>query len=143
MSSRVTVWESLATQGTVVDKGVLFIDEDTDQPTLDVDGLSYDKTTQEFRIKKLALEQEVAAAAGNVTINKSTGAAKIAAAAQEVTVTNDRCEADSLIIPFLQSDDVTAKSVIAHTIAAGSFKLKLNAAATAEVRVGFIILRAK
>lgn len=141
--NRVTVWETLDTGGTPTAKSVPFIDPATFQPTVDQDGLSYDKDTQEFRAKKVALEQEVAGAAGNVTINKSTGIAKIAAAAQEITVTNDRVELDSLVVPFLQSDDATAKSVVAHTIVAGSFKLKLNAAATAETKVGFIVLRAK
>lgn len=143
MGSRITVWESLQTQGIPVAKAIIWIDETTLQPTVDVDGISYDYTTQEFRIKAIAIEQEVAGAAGNAIINKSTGVAKIAAAAQEVTITNSKVEADSLVIPYLQSDDATAKSVIAHTIVAGSFKLKLNAAATAQVNVGFFVIRAK
>jgi hypothetical protein len=143
MSTPVTVWESLQIQGTPVADGVVFIDPDTLQPDVDPAGLSYDQETQETGVKKLAVELEVAAGAGNSTINKMAGVAKIAAAAQEVTITNDRCEIDSLVIPFLQTDDTTAKSVIAHTIAAGSFKLKLNAAATAQVSVGFMILRSK
>lgn len=143
MGARITVWESLQTQGIPVAKAVVFIDETNLQPTVDVDGISYDATTQEFRIRGLAIEQEVAGAAGNVIINRSSGIAKIAAAAQEITVTNSKVESDSLVQPFLQSDDATAKSVVAHTVAAGSFKLKLNAAATAEVRVGFLVIGAK
>jgi hypothetical protein len=49
----VTVWESLQTQGQVVAAGIPYIDPNTLQPALDVDGLAYNSTTQELQIKKL------------------------------------------------------------------------------------------
>ncbi len=44
----------------------------------------------------------------------------------------------SNIIPFMLSNDATAKSA-SIVRAAGSFTIHLNAAATAETRVGFVV----
>lgn len=143
MGTPVTVWESLQTQGQAVAGAVPFIDPDTLQPTVDDDGLHYDKTNQELSLKKLATEIEVAGAAGNVVINKSAGQVKIAAAAQSITLTNDKIEIDSILMCTVATDDATAFAAKGIVTAAGSATIKLNAAATAETRVNFWVLRKK
>lgn len=75
---------------------------------------------------------------GNQTINKSSGSVNFAAAGQSITVTSDHCTANSIIMATVGTDDTTAKSCIAVP-GAGSFVLKLNAAATAETKVMFLI----
>lgn len=139
----VTVWESLQTQGTPVANGIIFIDDETLQPDIDVAGISYDKDTQELRIRKLALEILLAGATGNITLNASLVQVRFAAAAQSLVLTDDRIEADSLLICTVATDDATSKSAIGVVIAAGSATIKLNAAATAETRVNVLVLRAK
>lgn len=76
---------------------------------------------------------------GAQTINKTSGAVNFAAAASSLVVTNSLVTTNSIVIPVIQTDDATATSVKAIP-AAGSFTLKLNAAATAETRVAFLVL---
>lgn len=75
---------------------------------------------------------------GDVTINKATGTANIAAAGTGVTITNSLVTANSIVYCVVRTNDGTAyiKNVVPT---AGSFTVTLGAAATAEVSVGFIV----
>lgn len=73
---------------------------------------------------------------GNQTINKPAGTVNFAASATTLTVTNSLVTANSIVIATVLTDDTTAiiKNVVCSS---GSFIIKLNAAATAETKVGF------
>lgn len=75
---------------------------------------------------------------GAQTINKPSGTVNFLAAATTLVVTNSLVTVNSLIFCTIRTDDVSAllKNVVA---AAGSFTITLNAAATAETSVGFIV----
>lgn len=139
----VTVWESLQTQGIVVAGAIPYIDPISLQPTVDDAGIHYNSTTQEFGVKKLAVTQAIAGASGSIILNSGAGVVQFAIAAQELTLTNDNIEADSVIICTVQTDDATAITAKAHTILLGSCKIKLNAAATGITKVGFLVVRSK
>lgn len=62
MSTPVTVWESLQTQGQAVAKGVAYIDPDTLQPNVDVPDFTYDPATKIFKPKILDLGDYIATA---------------------------------------------------------------------------------
>jgi hypothetical protein len=81
----------------------------------------------------------VSGTTGAQTINKTAGSVNFAAAASSLVVTNSLCSASSIVIATIATDDATATSVKAIA-GSGSFTLKLNAAATAETRVNFIII---
>lgn len=76
------------------------------------------------------------ATVGDQVINNPLGSVNFAAAADTLVVTSSQCTVNSIVTPTVMTDDATAKSCIAIP-GAGSFTLKLNAAATAETRVGF------
>jgi hypothetical protein len=77
---------------------------------------------------------------GNQTINKPTGRVNIAAAGTTITVTNNLVTANSHVIAWVAtSGDATAKTCIAVP-GAGSFVVTLNAAATGEVPIGFLVI---
>lgn len=75
---------------------------------------------------------------GNQTINLMSGTVNIAAAGTTVTVTNSFVTANSIVHCVLRTNDGTAliKNVVP---AAGSFVINLNAAATGEVSIGFLV----
>lgn len=75
---------------------------------------------------------------GNQTINKITGSVNIAAAGTTVTVTNSYVTTSSIVLAVLRTNDSTAvlKNVVPS---AGSFTINLQASATAEVSIGFIV----
>jgi hypothetical protein len=75
---------------------------------------------------------------GNQTINKVFGRVNVAAGNGSVTVTNSLVTADSHVIPFLLTNDATAKSWSALPMS-GSFTINHNAAATGEVAIGFVV----
>jgi hypothetical protein len=76
---------------------------------------------------------------GNQTINKSCGTVNIAAAGTTVTVTNDRVATTSIILCTIGTNDATAE--IKNAVAgAGSFVITLTAAATAEVRINWLVI---
>ncbi len=79
------------------------------------------------------------ATVGAQIINKPLGSVNFAAAAQSLVVTCDQCTVNSLVFPTVMTEDDTAISCIAIP-GAGSFELILNAAATAETRVGFQVI---
>lgn len=142
-STPVTVWESLQTQGQAVAQGVPYIDPDTLQPDVDVDGLAYDPTNQELAAKKIATEHAIAGVDGNVTLNASLAQVSFAAAGQTLTLTNSRIEADSLLICTVATDDATAFAAKGIVLGAGSATIKLNAAATAQTKVNVLVVRKK
>jgi hypothetical protein len=78
---------------------------------------------------------------GNQTINKPCGTVNFAAAAVTLVVTNSLVTANSIVFATVLTNDSTAliKNVVP---AAGSFTIRLNAAATAETRVGFLVVTA-
>lgn len=76
---------------------------------------------------------------GNRTINKIVGTVNFAAAATSITVTNSLVTANSIVICTVRTNDNTAiiKNVVPGS---GSFVITLNAAATAETSVGFLVV---
>ena len=76
---------------------------------------------------------------GNQTINKPSGTVNFAAAATTLTVNCDKVTATSIVFAVVQTADATAtiKNVVP---AAGSFVINLGAAATAETKVGFLVV---
>ncbi len=76
---------------------------------------------------------------GNQTINSPSGSVNFAAGATSIVVTNSLATTTSHIFCTLETNDATA--VIKNVVrAAGSFTINLNAAATAETRVGFLVI---
>lgn len=75
---------------------------------------------------------------GAQTINKPSGTVNIAAAGTSVVVTNSTCTTSSIVYAVLRTNDATAtiKNIVPGS---GSFTITLNAAATAEVSIGFIV----
>lgn len=76
---------------------------------------------------------------GSQTINNPTGTVNFAAAASSLVVTNSTVTTNSSIFCTIRTNDATAliKNVVP---AAGSFTITLNAAATAETSVGFLVI---
>lgn len=76
---------------------------------------------------------------GAQTINKAGGTVNFAAGASSLVVTNSLVTTSSLVVAFVRTNDATA--VIKNVVpASGSFTITLNAAATAETSVGFIVI---
>lgn len=76
---------------------------------------------------------------GAQTINKAMGTVNFAAAATSLVVTNNTVSTSSIVLCTIRTNDSTA--VIKNVVpAAGSFTINLNAAATAETSVGFLVL---
>lgn len=78
---------------------------------------------------------------GNQTINKAAGSVNIAAAGTTVTVTNSLVAATSIVIPVVMTNDTTAlvKNCVVN-VAGGSFVITMNAAVTAETKIGFYVI---
>jgi len=68
-----------------------------------------------------------------------SGSVNFAAAATTLVVTNSLVNADSIVIATVLTDDTTALIKIV-VCGAGSFTIKLNAGATAETKVGFLVI---
>jgi hypothetical protein len=75
---------------------------------------------------------------GNQTINKMTGTLNIAGTGTTVTLTNSLISSTSIVMCWLQTNDATAKSVVAVP-GTGSCVFTLNAASTGTVAVGFFV----
>lgn len=76
---------------------------------------------------------------GAQTINKPSGTVNIAAAGTSLVVTNSLCTTSSIVLATIRTNDSTA--VIKNVVpGSGSFTITLNAAATAETSVGFLII---
>ncbi|MES2649403.1 MAG: hypothetical protein V4717_21175 [Bacteroidota bacterium] len=76
---------------------------------------------------------------GAKTIHKASGSINFAAAASTLVVTNSMVTAASMILLTIEANDATAKSAYISAKSAGSFTIKLNAAATAETKVNFLV----
>lgn len=74
---------------------------------------------------------------GDQTINKPTGSLNIAATGTTVTLTNSFITANSIVFPVLMTSDATATSVKSAVVTAGQCVFTLNAACTAEIKIGF------
>lgn len=76
---------------------------------------------------------------GAQTINKNSGRVNFAAGAQTLVVTDSLVTTNSIILAMVKTDDATALSVKVSSQSTGSFTLKLNATATAETSVDFMV----
>jgi len=76
---------------------------------------------------------------GDQTINKISGTVNFAASTTSLTVTNSLVTTNSIVICTVRTNDATAiiKNVVPGS---GSFVITLNAAATAETSVGFMVI---
>lgn len=80
-------------------------------------------------------------APGNVTNNSPSGRAAVAAAASTCVVTNSSVLATSKVfVQLLGAADATLTSIVGVTIAAGSFTVTGNAAATAAKSFEFLVV---
>jgi hypothetical protein len=88
---------------------------------------------------KLNATNTAAGTTGNQTIHKISGTVNFAAAATTITVTNNYVKTTSLVFCTLLTNDTTAliKNVVPTT---GAFTINLNAAATAETSVCFMVI---
>lgn len=79
---------------------------------------------------------------GNVTNNSGNGRAAFAAAGTTVVVTNSLCSVnDSVHVTLLGAADATLTNIVGVTVAAGSFTVRGNAAATATKGFMFTIIK--
>jgi hypothetical protein len=136
------VWSGLSVTQAVA-LGIPYIDPDSLQPNVDPAGLSYIPSTQETNIKKLAVEQAIAGASGNIILNAMAGQVQLAAGAQSLVLTNDRIEADSIIICTVATDDATAFAAKGIVTGVGVVTIKTNAVTTGITKINFLVLRAK
>ena len=94
-----------------------------------------------FLVSDIKLDREITAAGltGAKTINKIAGSVRFAAAASTLVVTNSFVDENSFIFCTVKTNDSAAliKNVIP---AAGSFMIRLNAAANAETEVAFFLV---
>ena len=80
---------------------------------------------------------------GNVTNNNVNGRAAFAAAASAVVVTNSRVgAADTVHATLLGAADATLTNIVGVTVAAGSFTVTGNAAASATKGFMFTVIKA-
>ena len=76
---------------------------------------------------------------GDQTINTMAGTVNFAASATSITVTNSQCTTGTIVFAVVRTDDATAK--IKNVVPSnGSFVINLDAAATAETSVGWMLL---
>jgi hypothetical protein len=98
-------------------------------------------TWRDLKVRQHYVDQTITAAGttGAQTINKAAGTVNFAAGASSLVVTNSLVTTNSTIYCFVRTNDTTAllKNVVP---AAGSFTINLNAAATAETSVGFLVI---
>lgn len=96
---------------------------------------------ESFEANNLAVESTITPplTVGNQTINTAAGTVNFAAAATALTVTNSLVTANSVVLAVVRTNDATAllKNVVPT---AGAFTINLNAAATAETSVGFVVI---
>jgi hypothetical protein len=105
----------------------------------------FDGTTpgvwRDVKVRKHFVDQTITAGGttGNRTIDKAAGTVNFAAAATTLTVTNNQVTTSSTIYCSVRTNDTTA--IIKNVVpSAGSFVITLNAAATAETSVGFLVI---
>lgn len=89
----------------------------------------------DFQVPKTII---TAGTTGTQTINKTSGRVNFAIGAQTLVVTNSLATANSIVMATVAADDATALSCKAIP-AAGQFTLKLNATASAETAVAWLL----
>lgn len=88
---------------------------------------------------RLAATNTTGGTTGAQTINKPSGKVNFAASATSLVVTNSLCTTASIVIATVLTNDTT--SIIKNVVpGSGSFTITLNAAATAETAVGFLVI---
>lgn len=94
-----------------------------------------------LRFKRLFLDAETMppGTTGDATIHRNAGSVNFGPGASFLTVTCNRCSADSVVLAVVATDDLTAqiKSVVP---ANGAFTITLVSPATAETKVNFLVL---
>lgn len=96
---------------------------------------------RDMKVRQHYVDQTITAGGttGAQTINKAAGTVNFAAAAVTLVVTNSLCTTSSTVYCSVRTNDSTA--LIKNAVpAAGSFTITLNAAATAETSVGFLVI---
>ena len=117
----------LANNGAIAAPIAVFQDAGTAVVTIpDGGGINYDRTIT------------AGGTTGNQTINKAAGTVNFGVGASTLTVTNSLVNTSSIIFCVVRTNDATAilKNVVPGS---GSFVITLNAAATAETSVGFLV----
>lgn len=89
--------------------------------------------------KRIYATVSFAGTTGNITLNTSNGRVEFAPGAQTIVLTNSYITPNSNIFCTVRTDDATAKSCIAIS-GNGQATLKLNAAATAQTSVAFLVI---
>lgn len=77
---------------------------------------------------------------GSTTINTPSGRAAFAAAASTLTVTNSSVVANSKVFVTLETLDSTLTQILYVTHTGGSFTVNANATATANPKIGFLVV---
>lgn len=101
--------------------------------------LADDTAFAPITIGGLNLDRTITATVGAVTINQVAGTANIGAAGTTVTVTNSLCTVNSIILANIRTNDSTATGIKNIVPGAGSFVITLNAAATAQLSIGWAL----
>lgn len=76
---------------------------------------------------------------GAATINQPIGQVAVSDTAASVTVTNSLVTTSSVVLPVLQFVDATCTQILSCVPAAGSFTITMNAACTADTKIGFVL----
>lgn len=76
---------------------------------------------------------------GAATINQPIGQVSVSDTASSVVVTNSLVTTASVVLPVLQFVDATCTQILSCVPAAGSFTITMNAACTADTKVGFVL----
>jgi hypothetical protein len=76
---------------------------------------------------------------GAATINQPIGQVAVAASASSVVVTNSLVTSASVVLPVLQFVDATCTQILSCVPGAGSFTVTMNAACTADTKIGFVL----
>lgn len=98
-------------------------------------------TWRDLKVRQHFVDQTITAGGttGNQTINKAAGTINVAAGQSTIVVTNSLVTTSSLVFCTVRTNDTTA--LIKNCVpAAGSFTMRLNANATAETSVGFLVI---
>lgn len=119
--------------------GIIYISAGTGTGTNGSINITSDKTEFSTGYIQLPAVNTAGGDTGDKTINTISGKVNFAAAAQTLTVTNNKVTTASSVFPSIMTNDATATSaqVVA---AAGSFTIYLNAPATAETAVAFLVV---
>lgn len=88
----------------------------------------------------LTLDYGLAAATGNITINKPVCQVQIAAGASSLVLTNSLITANSIVLATIATNDATLTFIKSCVAAAGQVTITGNANATATTKVNILVL---